>query len=34
MMEPGAGRKFSIGADGVSFKAGTEHDGDGFSVVE
>ena len=33
-LEPGGGRKFSIGADEVLLKGRTEHEGDGFSVVE
>jgi mannose-6-phosphate isomerase-like protein (cupin superfamily) len=34
VLEPGGGRKFSIGADEVFLKGSTEHEGDGFSVVE
>jgi mannose-6-phosphate isomerase-like protein (cupin superfamily) len=34
LLEPGGGRKFSIGADEVSLLGRTEHAGDGFSVVE
>lgn len=34
ILEPGEGRRFSIGGDQVSFKATTAHEGDGFSVVE
>jgi len=33
-LDPGGGRRFSIGADEVLFKGATEHEGDGFSVVE
>jgi quercetin dioxygenase-like cupin family protein len=34
ILEPGAGRRFSIGADEVLLKGSTQHEGDGFSVVE
>jgi quercetin dioxygenase-like cupin family protein len=34
VLGPGGGKRFSVGADDVLLKGSTEHDGDGFSVVE
>jgi mannose-6-phosphate isomerase-like protein (cupin superfamily) len=34
VLEPGAGRRFTIGGDEIFLKGSTEHDGAGFSVVE